>query len=210
MTTSTRARNATWIKVLALVLPTLLVLIMACFPLASKAYADEAKTANHYTVQLGETINIQGSTDNLSNGWNSNDTNIACVSANGHTGVVTGLNCGTTTITFEYLYINEWGFALPCVERFTVEVVPPTTVRYAEVNKGRLVTMLSSKGCGGDTWSSSNPNVASVKNDGKKGPVTGISEGFTVITHRWDAMSLNFGASYRDAGSEFFLVKVIP
>ena len=103
--------------------------------------------------------------------WNSASTLIATV---GSTGVVTGVNTGTTTIS----YVLPTGCAATTI--VTINTHPGAILGSPRVCVG-VATILSDLTSGG-VWTSSSPGVATVGTGA--GFVTGISAGTTAITYQ--------------------------
>ena len=121
---------------------------------------------------LGNTTQLTGSgTATTTNAWTSSNTAVATVST---TGLVTGVSEGTSTIT----YTNSDG----CQVTATVTINElPTITGILNACAGNT-TQLTGSGTAAtnNTWTSSNPTIATISNTGL---VTGVSEGTSTITY---------------------------
>ena len=116
-------------------------------------------------VLVGNTITLADTT--AGGTWSSNNNTIATI---GTSGIVTGINTGTTTITYTIgsAYVT-----------YTVEVDPISPITGATIVLVGNTTTLADTTAGG-VWSSSNTSVATI---GTSGIVTGVSSGTTTITY---------------------------
>ena len=135
------------------------------------------------TMQLTPTLTPTSSASNLT--WSSSNTSVATVNASG---LVSGVSPGTCYITATS---SDGGYVFSTVQ-FTVTATPPITGIALNKTKETLYlgSSLASKiltatitpsECTnvGVTWSSSDPNIATVNQNGR---VTAVSEGITTIT----------------------------
>ncbi len=92
---------------------------------------DANLTASSYTVEVGGTTTISGSSNafsfcGFSHGWKSSDTSVATATNNGGQCTITGVSAGTVTITHEYCNNADWHFSSKehskTTETFTVTV----------------------------------------------------------------------------------------
>ncbi|AEA44326.1 Ig-like domain-containing protein [Fluviicola taffensis] len=125
-----------------------------------------------FTVCAGSTTQLTGSgTPALATPWTSSNTAIATIST---TGLVAGVNPGTSTIT----YTNSDGCSITQAVTITSGATITGTLNVCTGS----TTQLTGSGTPATTspWSSSNNAVATVSNTGL---VTGISAGTTTITY---------------------------
>ncbi len=135
------------------------------------------------TMQLTPTLTPTSSASNLT--WSSSNTSVATVNASG---LVSGVSPGTCYITATS---SDGGYVFSTVQ-FTVTATPPITG--IALNKTKetlylgssldskiLTATITPSECTnvGVTWSSSDPNIATVNQNGR---VTAVSEGITTIT----------------------------
>jgi uncharacterized protein YjdB len=152
-------------------------------PLAAKCISISQVTVNASPASITGTTNVcPGLTSTLSHPvtggtWSSANTSIAVVSASA--GVVTGINTGTTSITY----------ALPngCVRTtsFTVKTAPVDITGLSAVCVGGTISQFCFSGAG--TWSSSNTSIATIGLT--SGLLNGVSEGAVTITYRVNSTS---------------------
>lgn len=128
-------------------------------------------------LQMSATISPSG-VSNQSVTWTSSNPAVASVSA---TGLVTFLTEGETTITAKTVDGNIQGTGVMHVLPAPTAVTTPTTFT---VECGEVATMATSltpsDAYSTYTWTSSNPNVATI--DPATGQITGIAPGTTTIT----------------------------
>ncbi|WP_212006373.1 Ig-like domain-containing protein [Chitinophaga sp. HK235] len=130
---------------------------------------------------IGTTSLCTGTTTALSNAtpggvWSSSNTAVATVDANG---LVTGVLAGTATITYEVTNANGCKTQQTAVVTIkALPVVSPITGTTTVCIGG--TTTLSNNTPGG-TWSSNNPNLASI---GPDGTVNGVVAGTVTITYQ--------------------------
>ena len=119
------------------------------------------------SVCVGQTITL---TDLTAGGnWSSSNSSIATVGA---TGIVTGMNAGTVTITYTNSTTN-------CYTTTTITVNPLSAITgTTSVCQGSTISL--SDGTTGGTWSSSNTAVGTVDGFGN---VYGVSAGTTTISY---------------------------
>ncbi len=147
-------------------------------PISASCLSVSQVTVNATPASITGVANVcPGATTSLSHAvsggvWSSSNTSIATVSDS--TGVVTGVNTGTTIITY----------TLPngCFKTvsFTVKAAPVDITGLSAVCVGSSITQFCFSGAG--TWSSSNIAVASI--GVTSGLLTGITEGSATITYR--------------------------
>jgi len=154
---------------------------------------------NQTTQFLAIGTNPSGGTVNVTNqvAWTSSSVQIATVGAS--TGLATGVNQGTTTISAIYVNSDKTvatGTATFLVtggtaEQITALTVNPGSESLSATQQGQLIAIGTAGGTGLQqevtrssqlTWSSSIASVASV---GSTGQVTGVSPGSSLITALW-------------------------
>ena len=145
------------------------------YTLPTGCIATTSVTVNAIGVITGPTDVCLGATTNLfdipSGGiWSSSNANATIGSANGH---VTGINVGTTTIT----YSTSAG----CFNTRTETVDSLPTLTGESVCAGSRIILPHSPT--GGTWSSSNTSVATIRLTSVQGHVHGVSAGTAVITY---------------------------
>jgi len=123
----------------------------------------------------GPSIVCQGNTITLSNSsaggtWESGNTSVASITSGG---VVTGLNAGTSRITYT--------LATGCMRMSTVSVNPQPTPATGNLNVCVGLTTALGNSTTGGIWTSSTPGVATINST--SGVVTGVSAGITNITY---------------------------
>ena len=150
-----------------------------------------ASVVGTQTVQLTATVKDQNGvvvTDRAV-AWSTSNSNVAAVSPNGLTAVVTGNNTGNNPLNATITATSETKSVGTIV---TVAPNPIATVAVtpapASVKKGNKITLIATPldannnaltGRAAPTWSSSNTNVATVATNGQ---VTGVNTGSAVIT----------------------------
>ena len=145
-----------------------------------------------YTVKVGETITIQGTSgyyDSYYSSWESDDNSVASVSPSrgASSTEVTGKKSGRVTITHKYTTYT--GYRKNNTETFTVLVVSaeePTALSISGADTVKAFSSISltpvftpSNAHADVIWSSSKTNIATVD---ANGIVTGVSAGTTTIT----------------------------
>jgi uncharacterized protein YjdB len=165
---------------------------------------------------LGVTNTCMGSTTTLSDGvplgsWSSNDITIATIGSG--TGVASGVDTGTTTIT----YTLPTGCYTTTL--FRVNTVPTVITGTGAICAGTITTLSDVTPFG--TWISSDPAVATV--NAVSGDVTGVSAGTSTITYQLGTgcnatfdITINampapiIGPSYLCIGSTIFMSDATP
>ena len=157
-------------------------------PAANNGTSTMAARAVDFTVEVGGTISINGSTD----GWipqhkwsvDSGDGQVRLANIDGQTVRVTGVSEGTVTLKHEYKATAAWNWE---EEYFTVQVTPAPTVDITEESlqitlgdEGQLTATATPAGSS-VTWSSSDERVATVDQNGL---VTTHQTGVATITAR--------------------------
>ena len=157
-------------------------------PAANNGISTMAARAVDFTVEVGGTISINGSTD----GWipqhkwsvDSGDGQVRLANIDGQTVRVTGVSEGTVTLKHEYKATVAWNWE---EEYFTVQVTPAPTVDITEESlqitlgdEGQLTATATPAGSS-VTWSSSDERVATVDQNGL---VTTHQTGVATITAR--------------------------
>ncbi|MCF0109169.1 MAG: Ig-like domain-containing protein, partial [Erysipelotrichaceae bacterium] len=136
------------------------------------------------TVELWGTVTLdgQGSWDHE---WSSDNTKVATVSGTNSTGTVTGASIGTATITHTYKnhLSSMFGDTSTHTETFTVEVVEPTPAYTVKVGETVKITGYNDNNA---TWSSGDTSIATVTDKGNETTVTGVKEGYVLITNTKD------------------------
>ncbi len=134
-------------------------------------------TVNPLPAAIGGTTSVceGGSTTNLSDAtaggtWSSANTTIASIDA---TGTVTGLNAGTTNISY---ILSATGCGVWTA--VTVNPLPPAISGPAAVCVNSAITLSNSSA--GGSWSSGTTSVATIS---ATGSLTGIANGTTTITY---------------------------
>ncbi|PQJ12533.1 hypothetical protein CJD36_001935 [Flavipsychrobacter stenotrophus] len=124
------------------------------------------------TVCAGNLISL---TDAASGGvWSSTNTLVATI---GSTGVVTGVNIGTTTIS--YTVTNSCGTIAATMPLIVITIPSPGTITGGTVVcEGANIT-LSTTATGG-TWISTATGIATI---GSSGMITGVAAGSTIISY---------------------------
>jgi gliding motility-associated-like protein len=121
---------------------------------------------------VGNTTQLAGSaTAATTNAWTSSNTSVATISA---TGLITGVNAGTSTIT----YINSNGCQVTAI--ITINGLPTITGTLSACIGNTTQLIGSGTASTTNAWSSSNTAVATVS---ATGLVTGISIGTSTITY---------------------------
>ena len=155
----------------------------------SGAKAAVQAAASDYTVNVGETLTLNGTSgyyDNYYSSWSSSDTSIATVSsAKSSKTTVTGVKAGEVTITHRY-YSNNYSWL---TETFTVQVmtgVAPTAIAITGADKvtqfktTQLTASFTPADASGNvTWTSSNEQILSVNDNGL---VTAKRQGSATVT----------------------------
>lgn len=138
------------------------------------------------TLEVGGTSKLTatvspGNADNKNITWTSTNSSVASVSADG---VVTANSTGTTTIRVKTADGGKTATCTVTVNPVSVESVSlskSTLSIYEDETATLVATVLPSNASTTISWSSSNPDVATVSNNGV---VTAVSEGTTTITAR--------------------------
>ena len=124
------------------------------------------------TVCAGAAINL---TNTIAGGtWSVADATVALVSA---TGIVSGINAGTTTVT--YTTSNAY-CSSSAVKSIAVNPLPVAAIISGNVAVCQGASTVLAASVSGGTWGSSNPAVATVS---ASGTVTGISAGSASISY---------------------------
>nr|WP_284693476.1 DUF5057 domain-containing protein [Anoxybacillus kestanbolensis] len=148
----------------------------------------ESITINDFTVHVGETISIPitVSPADAKKAVSYSLGNSLYAEINGANGTITGLKEGVTTLTVQAFNKND-----ELIEKtvtVTVQAIPVTAVvvspTVVNINIGETTTLTATVAPNDATyktitWRSSNPNIASVDENGK---VTGLSTGQVTIT----------------------------
>ncbi|OOE05663.1 hypothetical protein BO219_01585 [Anoxybacillus kestanbolensis] len=143
---------------------------------------------NDFTVHVGETISIPVTVSpaDAKKAVSYSLGNSLYAEINGANGTITGLKEGVTTLTVQAFNRND-----ELIEKtvtVTVQAIPVTAVvvspTVANINIGETTTLTATVAPNNATyqaveWRSSNPNIASVDEDGR---VTGLSTGQVTIT----------------------------
>nr|WP_246346235.1 DUF5057 domain-containing protein [Anoxybacillus mongoliensis] len=148
----------------------------------------DSMTINDFTVHVGETIPIPitVSPADAKKAVSYSLGNSLYAEINGANGTITGLKEGVTTLTVQAFNRND-----ELIEKtvtVTVQAIPVTAVivspTVANINIGETTTLTATVAPNNATyqaveWRSSNPNIASVDENGK---ITGVSTGQVTIT----------------------------
>ena len=148
------------------------------YSLSAGCIATTGVTVNVLPSSIAGVMSVcAGLTTTLSDPYNGGGTwsssTPATATVNGSTGVVTGINVGTTTITYSL------GIGCTLATIVTVNPLPSAITASANLCYGSLVSM--SDGTMGGTWSSGNTFVAGI--GASSGTVAGLSTGTTTITY---------------------------
>ena len=150
------------------------------------AAASDVNGSADYTIAIGETKTIKG-TSGISDSWSSSDTTKVTVSSKGSSADVTGKSAGNVTITHKYYSsLIDWNQK---TETFTVVVQPAMPARSISISGSDTVTQFSNiqltatvdpaEATGTYEWSSSNEDILTVDNSGN---VTGVRQGTATVT----------------------------
>lgn len=150
------------------------------------AAASDVNGSADYTIAIGETKTIKG-TSGISDSWSSSDTTKVTVSSKGSSADVTGKSAGNVTITHKYYSsLIDWNQK---TETFTVVVQPAMPARSISISGSDTVTQFSNiqltatvdpaEATGTYEWSSSNEDILTVENSGN---VTGVRQGTATVT----------------------------
>ena len=143
--------------------------------------------ANENVVGVGKTITLTGAESQYTISWSSDDNTVATVTGNGNIGTVKGVKEGSATITYTYwkwVENNRYGNWDEKTESWTVTVTDIPSIKISGADSVyidqdiTLSAALSGGATGTVEWSSSDPTVASVDQNGK---VTGIRKGTVTI-----------------------------
>lgn len=156
---------------------------------AAAATRANSARATDYTIEVGETITIQGESEGLSpqHKWSvsSGEGRVELSNTENNPVRVTGVSEGTVTLKHEYAKAITWWDVKP--EYFTVQVTPARTVDITEDSleitlgeEGQLTATAMPEGSS-VTWSSSDERVATIDQDGL---VTTHQTGVATITAR--------------------------
>lgn len=150
------------------------------------AAASDVNGSADYTIAIGETKTIKG-TSGISDSWSSSDTTKVTVSSKGSSADVTGKSAGNVTITHKYYSsLIDWNQK---TETFTVVVQPAMPARSISISGSDTVTQFSNiqltatvdpaEATGTYERSSSNEDILTVDNSGN---VTGVRQGTATVT----------------------------
>ena len=164
---------------------------------AETGIATVAETTADYTVAVGDTVTITG-TSGYSHSWASSSTDVATVTSKdgsdwwstSSTGTVKAVSAGTVTISHIYYVYGRYGSWTENTETFTVKVVDPTPATAISISGDDTVTQFAtttlsatltpSDAAGGTVaWSSDNTEILTVSNTGV---VTGARQGTANVT----------------------------
>ena len=156
---------------------------------ASGAKAAVQAATSDYTVNVGETLTLNGTSgynDSRYSSWNSSDTSIATVSsAKSSKTTVTGVKVGEVTITHRY-YSNNYSWQTETFKVYVMTGVAPTAIaitgadkvtQFKAINLG--YTLTPSNASGKVQWSSSNEQILTVDSNGT---VSGLRQGTANVT----------------------------
>ncbi|RBL88664.1 Ig-like domain-containing protein [Chitinophaga flava] len=156
---------------------------------ASNCKSQQTVTITVYALPVvspitGTTSLCNGTTTALSNAtpgglWSSSNTAVATIDANG---LVTGVSAGTATIVYEVTNAN--GCKTQQTAIVTVKALPVVSPITGATTVCLGGTTTLSNNTPGGTWSSNNPNLASIGSDGT---VNGVVAGTVIITYQLTA-----------------------
>ena len=148
----------------------------------------------------GDTLNLSSTNTNYNQGWTSSTNNVVDLSNTSGSGARVKARATTTvkTTTITHTY-RSTRYGNDKTETIKVTVIPNTINASIKVGDSYKLSPTTTNNT--YRWSSSDTGLATVSGNKSTGTVTGVAEGFAVITYE-------YGNNY--GNKQYFLVEVLP